>query len=321
MPDPIVMAEAVALAALAGFAVMAAFAWRARRGGGAEATPTGAGWVLALALGYSLGCWVLDFRPDWRMREDLDRLLGLVMPAAILVEGIGAIRRISRRLVWGLRLVVAGLGARVLLHGTVYLAGPDDMAWTTTQTWSILGAIAAAEAAVWIALATIARRAAGVPVLLALAIAIGAAGLTVMLSSYVSGGQAALPMAAALGGAATVAMARPAMARVEAPIGLAVVVLASVLVLGGFFGSLRLDHAAILGFAPLLAAVPLLPGLRRLPPWARGLVGVILVAIAASGVVADAARRFAPAQDSRATHKAGEATLERSRIPVREGVG
>lgn len=321
MPDPIVMAEAVALAALTGFAAMAAVAWRARPGEGAEVAPTGAGWLFALGLGYYLGCWMLDLRPDWRMREDLDRLLGLVMPAAILVEGIGAIRRFSRRLAWGLRLVVAGLGARVLLHGTVYLAGPDDMTWTTTQAGLVLAGVAAAEAAVWIALATIARRTSGVPVLLALAIAIGAAGLTVLLSGYVSGGQAALPMAAALGGAAIVAMAKPAMARVEAPIGLAVVTLASVLVLGGFFGSLRLDHAAILEFAPLLAAVPLLPGLRRLPPWARGLVGGILVAIAASGVVADAARRFAAAQDSRATHKAGEATLERNRIPVREGVG
>ncbi len=293
MPDPIVMAEAFALAAFAGFAVMAALAWRARRGEGAEVSPTGAGWLFALGLGYYLGCWVLDIRPDWRLREDLDRLLGLVMPAAILVEGLGAIRRVSRRLVWGLRLVVAGLGARVLLHGTVYLAGPHDMAWTTMQAGSILGGIAAAEAAVWIALVTVVRRAAGVPVLLALATALGAAGLTVMLSSYVSGGQAALPMAAALGGAAVVAMTRPATAQVEAPIGLAVVTLASVLVLGGFFGTLRIDHAAILGVSPLLAAVPLLPGLRRLPPWARGLLGVLLVALAAWGVAAEAARRFA----------------------------
>lgn len=321
MPDPIVMARAMAIAALAGVAAMAAFAWRARRDGGARITHTGAAWVFALGLGYSLGCWVLDLRPDWRMREDLDRLLALVMPAAILVEGIGAIRRISPRLVWALRLVVAGLGAGVLLHGTVYLAGPDDMAWTTTQAGSILGAIAAAEAAMWIALVTLARRTAGIPVLLPLVIVLGAAGLTVMLSGYVSGGQAALPMAAALGGAAIVATARPAMAQAEAPIGLALVTLASVLVLGGFFGTLRLDHAAILGSAPLLVGVPLVPGLHRLPRWARGLVGVVLVALAASGVTADAARRFAAAQDPQATQEVGEAMLERNRVSVRGGVG
>ncbi|MHB1559563.1 MAG: hypothetical protein ACYC61_19115, partial [Isosphaeraceae bacterium] len=319
MPDPIVMAKAVATAAIAALAVMIAAAWRARRHQSEGETPEGAGWVFALGLGYSLGCWVLDFRPDWRMREDLDRLLGLVMPAAILVEGLGAIPSVPRRLVWGLRLAVAGLGARVLLHGTVYLTGPDDMAWTTTQAGLNLGAIAAAEAAVWIALVNVVRRAAGVSVLLALAMALGTAGLTVMLSSYVSGGQAALPMAAALGGAAIVAMARPATAQAEAPIGLAVVALASVLVLGGFFGTLRLDHAAILGLSPLLVGVPLLPGLRRLPPWARGLVGVVLVAVAASGIVADAARRFAAAQGRPATQEAGEATLEHNRVSVSKG--
>jgi hypothetical protein len=84
----------------------------------------GARWVVGLGAGYYLGCGMLEIRPRWPIREDLDRLLVLVIPAVLLAELLGAIPRLPRWLIWALRVVVAGLGARVLLHGSMYLSGP-----------------------------------------------------------------------------------------------------------------------------------------------------------------------------------------------------
>jgi hypothetical protein len=310
MPDPIEMARAVGLAALAAAVAMAVAGWWGRRRQG-KGSWVNAGWLVGIGAGYYLGCALMGLRPDWRMRGDMDRLLGLVMPAVILVEALAAVPRLPRWLVWALRLVVAALGTRVLLHGSVYLAGPGASAWTPIQAWSILGGIAAGEAAVWAVLTALARRGVGASLPIALAITIGVAAPTVMLSGYLSGGQSGLPLAAAVGGAAIVALVFPGLARSEAPIGLAVVGLASVLVLGRFFGELRTDHAILLLAAPLLAAVPELSGVRRLPvpAWGRGLVRVLLVGLVAGGVLADAARRF-NASDRPAAAGSGEPSLE-----------
>ncbi len=309
MPDPIEMATAMGLAMLAAAVAVAAAAWWDRRRQGGRPW-VDVGWIVGIGAGYYLGSALMGIRPEWRMRTDMDRLLGLVMPAVILVEGLGAVPRVPRWLIWALRMSVAALGARVLLHGSVYLAGPAASAWTPIQAWSILGGIAAAEAAVWAVLAALARREAGAPLPIALAITIGAAGLTVMLSGYLSGGQSGLPLAATLAGGAIVALIRPGRARSEAPIGLAVVGLASVLVLGRFFGELRADHAILLLAAPLLAAVPDLPRVRRLPGWGRGTLRVLLVGLVAGGVLADAARRFIASDRPSAAPGVGEPSLE-----------
>ena len=118
-------------------------------------------------------------------------------------------------------------------------------------------------------------------------------GVTIMLSGYATGGQAGLPLAAALMGGSAVALVLPGPSRQTAPIGVAIVGLFSLLVIGRFFGELRSAHAILLFGAPLLAWLPELPRLRRLPPWARGLARVLLVAIVVAGVLVDAARKFA----------------------------
>ncbi len=213
----------------------------------------------------------------------------------LVVELLGAFPRVPRWLTWTLRMTVAVLGPRVLLHGSMYLAGPagpGSSAWSALQAWLILGSIAAAEAAVWVLLTRLARRPAGASLPIALAVAIGAASMTVMLSAYLAGGQAGLPLSAAVLGASLAAMAFPDAARSIAPIGISVVGLGALLVIGRFFGELRTDHAVLLLAAPLLAWLPELPRLRRLPPWGRGFLRVLLVSLVVSGVFADAARRF-----------------------------
>ncbi len=113
-----------------------------------------------------------------------------------------------------------------------------------------------------------------------------------MLSGYLTGGQAGLPLSSAILGAGLVALMMPDAARSVAPIGVAVVGLSSLLVIGRFFGELRTDHAILLFAAPLLAWLPELPRLKRLPTWGRGLLRVLVVGIVVSGVLADATRRF-----------------------------
>jgi hypothetical protein len=282
MPDPIVMAQATGAALVVAALVLAARSPDAR-------------WVVGLGAGYYLGCWMLEIRPQWPIREDLDRLLVLMIPAVLLVELLGAIPLLPRWLIWALRIAVAGLGTRVLLHGSMYLAGPagpGSSAWTAPQAWLIFGSIAAAEAAAWVLLVVLARRSPGASLPIALAFVVGGASMATILSAYLAGGQAGLPLSAAILGAGLVALMMPDATRSIAPIGVAVVGLSSLLVIGRFFGELRTDHAVLLFAAPLFAWIPELPQLRRLPPWARGLLRVVLVGLVVSGVVADAARRF-----------------------------
>jgi hypothetical protein len=300
MPDPIVMLKAAAAALVVAALVLAARSPDAR-------------WVVGLGAGYYLGCWMLEIQPRWPIREDLDRLLVLVIPAVLLVELLGAIPRLPRWLIWALRVVVAGLGARVLLHGSMYLtgpAGPGSSAWTTPQAWLILGSIAAAEAAAWVLLVLLSRRSPGASLPIALALVVGGASMAIMLSAYLAGGQAGLPLSAAILGASLAALAIPDASRSVAPIGVAVVGLTSLLVIGRFFGELRTDHAVVLFAAPLLAWIPELPRLRRLPRWGRGLLRVLLVGLVVSGVLADAARRFAGKSGPSATSGAKEPTID-----------
>src|SRR5262249_22188298 len=189
-------------------------------------------------------------------------------------------------------------------------AGPGSSAWTTPWAWLILGSIAAAEATAWVLLAVLARRPAGASLPIALAIAVGGASMTVMLSAYLSGGQAGLPLSAALLGGSVAALFLPESSRSVAPIGLAVVGLSSLLVIGRFFGELRTDHAVLLLAAPLLAWVPELPRLRRLRPWVRGVLRVLLVGPVVSGLLAYAARRVIGKSGPAAERAAQEASLQ-----------
>jgi len=293
MPDPISMAEAMGLAFLATALVLGLCTWWSRRRNAQPSPWIDSGWVLGIAAGSYLGCWLLGAWPHWPPREDFDRWLAILIPAVLVVELLAAWPKVPGWLAWALRLAIVGCGARVLLHGSSYLAGAPARAWSPAQTAMILGSLAGAQAAAWILLVRLVRRAPGISTVAGLAIAVGGSALTIMLSGYATGGQAGLPLSAALLGGAAVAMVAPAAARTNAPIGVGVIGLFSLLVIGRFFGDLRTDHALILCAAPLLAWLPELPRLRRLPSWARGLLRVLFVGLVVGAVLGDAARRFA----------------------------
>ncbi len=269
MPDPIAIAVAVVLAMLVSGAI-AGIAGQFGR------VASDLGRIVAVGAGFYLGCGWLGIVPRWSIREDMDRLLVLVMPAALIVEIVGALPGASRWLVRACRLVVAGFGAPALLRGSVYLS----TSWTPTFAVLVFVAIGAVEAIEW---SLVTQRGTDLSLSIAMAIIIGAASLSNALSGYLGAGEAGMVLSASvLGG--SVARSRS--------IGVAIVGLASLLTIGHFFGELRADHAAILAAAPMLAFTP---GLSRLPVAVRGALRIALVAAVAAGVVADAGRRFVEA--------------------------
>ena len=241
MPDPMLILAAIILAFAVSAAIVAILGrpWR-------PATPSAAfdaAWALGIGLAFFLGCWVVGDQPHWPPRSDQDRMLLLVIPAVVLVESLACVSRISPWLVWALRGLVVAANARVLLYGTSYItdvAGPGTSEWSTSQAWLIFGGLAALEAAVWALLALLARRVSGPSVPISLAIAIGGAGVTIMLSGYTTGGQAGLPLAAALLGATTAAAGFSRLVRGGGPPGVLIVALFSLLVVGRFFGRAQL---------------------------------------------------------------------------------
>ena len=80
-----------------------------------------AAWTLAVAIGFALGSYLIGVRPEWPPRDDQDRLLLVVVPAALVVELLAAAPRVPGWLAWLLRCVVAFAALPALLYGTVYL--------------------------------------------------------------------------------------------------------------------------------------------------------------------------------------------------------
>lgn len=319
MPDKVQILQAMAAAALSAAAVvfLLSWPWRSRvAAGSSEPAPARgsgrayAGSVLGLAAGFAVGCWRLGPTLHWPPREDMDRLLLLLLPAAGGVELVAAFLGRFRWSAWILRLAVAAATAPVLLHNSIYLTGgadPDSQAWTPEQTWRNLGGLAATLTLVWAALAWLAnrtpahgtatprggeRRMREVSVLLAVAFACAAAGVTVMYSGYASGGQPGLPLGAALAGVAVASLVLSGPPDVNGVLGPGLVGLFALLVVGHFFAVLTVRNAALLFFAPLLCWLPELPAVRGLRPWALGFLRVVLTAVPVAVAVALAQQKF-----------------------------
>jgi hypothetical protein len=286
MPGPILMLEAMGAAAATAAVVLLLFGWPWRA---PRVARVAAGWAVGVGLGIAVGLRVLKVPLHWPPAEDQDRFLLLVMPAAFGVELLAAVPRVSHWVVLALRRAVAAGAALVLLHGSTYLAGPASAeSWPPAQRALILGGMAAALAAVWGLLARLHSRAPGRSLPAALALTCAAAGVTVMLSGYLSGGQVVLPLAAGLAGAAAAAVVLSGPFGTAGWLGPGVVGLFSVLVVGCFFANLTTAHALVLFTAPLLAWLPELPGVCRLRLSLRGVARVVLIAAVALAVASRA---------------------------------
>jgi hypothetical protein len=235
-----------------------------------------------VGIGFFLGCWLLEVPFHWPPRDGQGRWLIILFPALIAGELAAALPEVGRWLAWPFRLLIVVAAARVLLHDSSYIAdleGPGTAEWTQEQLWQNLGVLAAALAVVWGSLLGLARWTPGRSIPLALALACGGAGVTIMLSGYASGGLIGLPLAGALGGAFLASFALAGRPQLDGVLGLGVVGLFALLVIGHFFGKLTPLNAALLFFAPLACWLPELPYVRTLGPRVRGVASVLLTVV------------------------------------------
>jgi hypothetical protein len=289
MPDAVSLIQATAVAAITVAAVTLLARWLL------SSKPV---WlsdgIIGVGLGCFIGCWWLGIRPQWPPQQDQDRLLLFLLPLAVVVEVAAVYFNRQPYLKWVLRAAVALTAARILLHGSVYVAnvGGPSRQWTEWQAWQVFTAMGGALLLVWFLTTQLTKRASAWPVLAGLALAGAGAGITVMLSGYATGGQVGFAALGALSGAALVSPLLRFRAGIEGTAGVGLIVLYAVLVVGRFFGELPTWYAVVLLASPLVGWLPELPYVRRVTWWLREplRIGVVLIPIAL--VVILAQRKF-----------------------------
>ena len=154
MPDPVLIVTAMGVAARGCGRVLliCGWPWRAARPSWVDA-----GWVLGVGAGFFVGCWVLGIRPHWPPREDLDRLLALVLPAVVVVELLAACPQgtaLARSGRCGWPSWRAAPGSCCTGPATSPTSpGQGRANGRQSLAWLILGGLAVARAAVWALLA------------------------------------------------------------------------------------------------------------------------------------------------------------------------
>lgn len=295
MPDLVIFGQAIVAAAAASIVAAAVF-WFAARPFAEKLRP---GLVIALAIGAGLvaGYWLLTLRLQWPPVNALDRLLTLVLPLAVAIEALAGVKRVPRWLAWIFRLLLAAAMPRVLLHGSIYVTGADE-------DWPLLASLllwilsAGLLAGVWGLLGLLNRQSASVGAALSLPMAILSGGMTIMMSGYINGGAASLPMIAAILATVVVVLVltrwvlRSALWDGDAAIGIGVVGLFGLLFIGRFFGELSTANTLVILLSPLLCWVGRLPKLRDQQTWMIVVVQVVLVAIPLFVVVVLAKQQF-----------------------------
>jgi len=291
MPDPLLYLKAMGVAAIAsavgGLAIVAA----GRKG---HAAWLHAACVFSVAAGLVVGYSLLALQLSWPPRNGLERFLLLIAPAILGVELLAAIPALPRWSVWSLRVTLALVLPRVLLHGSVYLGGTEH-AW---QALLVMTAGGLLLAGLWGLLTLLSRRAPGMFVPCVLQASTLCAGLTVMMAGYIKGGVAALVWAAALlatilvVGAFTRNSSRLAEGAWSLLLGVAVVGLFSLVFIGRFFGELSTGNALVFLLAPLLGWLAEIPWLKRRQPWIAWSVRSLLIASVLVTVLILAKRKF-----------------------------
>jgi hypothetical protein len=273
MPDVFLIGKAFATSLALGLVVALLV------GKSSRAAIASAGAALAAVSAVFAGLWVLGLLPNFPPREALDRLLLIVLPAAVVAEVVAAQ---SGRAGWVARCVVAALAVPVLLDGSVYvtdLSGPGSREWPPAKTWLVFAALAAVLMSVWMVTNRLAARTGGRTALWCVAGSALGAGLVIMLSGYATGGQLGVPLAAGLGGVALGSLIRREKPAIEGALGVGVVGLFALLVVGRLFAGLTDLNAALLFAAPLLGWLP------ELLPWRPRIRVPLRLALAAVPVV------------------------------------
>jgi len=275
MPDGALFLKAIAAAAGVSALFVLALGWLRRP---VSATKLNLGCIVAVSLGLVLGYFVLQIIPRWPPANGLDRCLTMIIPAVVGIELVAGMPGVSRWFVWLLRLGLAAVAGRILLYGSVYVAARSSE-WTSLQAWISLGSSAILLVLVWSFLLWLANRSPGVSIPLAIAEASLCSGGVIMLAGYLTGGKAALPLAAALAGAGGASYLFTTRSAMHGAIGIGVVGQFGLLFVGRLFGDVSTGRTLALFLAPLLCWVSELPILRGRQPWLIGAARLALVAV------------------------------------------
>lgn len=281
MPEPLLYLKAMGAAAIVSATFMLAMV-AVRRNPGTTWWNQACG--LGIGLGLTVGFSVLSMQPAIPPVNGLDRFLVIVLPAVFCIEVIAGFQRTPQWIAWFLRLLLAAMIPRILLHGTVYLSGPDD-GWPFWQAGTVWAVCSVLLAGLWSLSSLLSVRSPGVSLSLALCMAIQCTGVTVMMAGYISGGAAALPLVATIlattAGIRLISGRSPTASKFHAPaiLGLGVVGLFGMLFIGRFFGRLSTGAAVTMLLAPLLCWATELRPLRHRKPWHVGTLRLVLVAI------------------------------------------
>lgn len=252
MPDPLLYGETLAAAALAGLLFGLAVRRRAVRWpADCSAVADALGTALAIAVGFA----VLGVRPRLPPQNGLDRLLSVVLPAALVVEVAGTFPRVPQIVATVLRMTCAASAGWILLYGSVYLR-PGAGEWTIGEVGVALAFCAVGLYGEWNLVLRLGTRAGDRGALLSLSLAVICAGALVMLAGYLKGGAAAIPLAAALFGGTIARWRAPDRGENRGALGLGVVGLFGLLFIGRFFGGLSTGTALVVFVSPLLGWLP-----------------------------------------------------------------
>jgi len=307
MPDPLLYLKATATTAIVSVVLILTMA-KSRRSPGE--TWLNSACVLGIGFGLFAGYHVLSWRLAWPPSNGLDRLLTIVLPAALGIELVAGFQSVPRWLAWLFRLSLAATASRILLHDSVYLTGTDGR-WALPQTATVLLVSGVLLASLWSLLSWLSRRSPGVSIPFALGLTTQCAGVTVMMAGYIKGGAAAFPLTATLVAVsfAVWLVARqsetPAKFDTSPIVGIGVVGLFSLLFIGRFFGELTTESTLAMLLAPLLSWVTEIPLFRNRKPWIVGAARLTMVLVAAKR---DFDRDMAPLLVNRSA--AGLATLD-----------
>jgi hypothetical protein len=289
MPDPVLFVKAVAASGVVSVLFVTLLTLLRRP---ASSRRINAACILGIALGATVGFRVLGLAPHWLPVDGLDRFLCILLPAAVVVELIAGFARVPRSLAWTLRFALAAVAGRVLLHGSSYLDGSSSD-WTVGQAQIALVMCGVLLIAVWSLLARLMMRSPGVSISLAMSQTCVAGGMALMLSGSLTGGQAALPLAAGLAAAAIASRLVTSRTACPGAVGIGVISLFGVLILGRFFGELSTGRGVAIFLAPLLCWATELPVIRTRKPWVVAVVRLALVALPLAAVLFLAQRDFA----------------------------
>jgi len=247
--------------------------------------------VLSFLAGAVTGYGVLGFHWQWPPGNALARFLEIILPAIVLIELVASIQQLPRAVAWFLRAMVAAVCGRILWHESVYLIA-DTWFGLTLQTASVLVACLLGMMSVWLILFRLTESPVAEILPIGLAMCIQTAGLAIMLAGYIRGGAAAIPLSPSLAAPVLTLLVMRRQGDIRGLLGVGIISLFSLLFIGRYFGAISTVHAVVIFVAPCLAAVSLLPIVRRGKPAVARLLCLTLISVPLLIVLMQAKSQF-----------------------------